>query len=201
MNIYSLSKSPSGYYVYAYIRSKDSKTAKAGTPYYIGKGCRNRLTQNHGKVPVPDNSYIIICEENLTDIGAMAIERRLIQMWGRKDIRTGILLNRQEGGEGSSGRIMSLETKAKKRNAMLGKKLGPPSEESNVKRQNTMKGKSPSNKGKPRDRESIEKSRQSLLGHRYTKTECPYCNLIGASHAMKRFHFDNCKLRPFNGTV
>lgn len=25
------------YYVYAYVRSKDSKTAKAGTPYYIGK--------------------------------------------------------------------------------------------------------------------------------------------------------------------
>jgi hypothetical protein len=26
------------FYVYDYIRSKDSKTAKAGTPYFIGKG-------------------------------------------------------------------------------------------------------------------------------------------------------------------
>jgi hypothetical protein len=26
------------FYIYAYIRSKDSITAEAGTPYYIGKG-------------------------------------------------------------------------------------------------------------------------------------------------------------------
>ena len=26
------------YYIYAYIRNKNSKTATAGTPYYIGKG-------------------------------------------------------------------------------------------------------------------------------------------------------------------
>ena len=67
------------YYVYAYIRSQDSTTAKAGTPYYIGKGKDRRAYQKHGKLGVPDRKYIIKLETGLTNLGAMAIERRLIE--------------------------------------------------------------------------------------------------------------------------
>jgi hypothetical protein len=57
------------YYVYAYIRSKDSETAKAGTPYYIGKGKGNRAFVKHGAVKTPkDRSKIIFLETNLTEI-------------------------------------------------------------------------------------------------------------------------------------
>jgi hypothetical protein len=105
------------YYVYAYLRSKDSATAKAGTPYYIGKGKDARIDKLHGKVPVPkDKKNRVVLERHLSEIGAFAIERRLVRWFGRKDLGTGILLNQTDGGEGSAGRIMP-ESERKNRSA------------------------------------------------------------------------------------
>lgn len=111
------------YYVYAYIRSKDSNTAKAGTPYYIGKGSGTRAWdfKRHTNRTPTDPKYVILLETGLTELGAFALERRLIRWWGRKNTGTGILLNLTDGGEGAAGKIMSAESRAKLSNSLKGK--------------------------------------------------------------------------------
>jgi hypothetical protein len=95
------------YYVYFYLRSKDSQTAKAGTPYYVGKGKGKRAWNKHHNTAVPkDKSKIILIEQNLTELQAFILERYYIRWFGRKDTKTGTLHNRTDGGEGVSNRVI-----------------------------------------------------------------------------------------------
>lgn len=102
--------------VYAYCRQD-------GTFYYIGKGTKKRAyrSQNQAYVnPPKDKTRIIILHENLDEKTAFLYEEKLILLYGRKDIGTGILRNMTNGGDGVSGWVPSNEWRKNKSNSMKG---------------------------------------------------------------------------------
>jgi hypothetical protein len=109
---------PNGYYTYAYI------SKKTNLPYYIGKGVKNRMYVSHRKhgITTPrDIGQIVVLEEGLTEIGALALERRYIEWYGRKNTKTGILHNKTDGGETPIGHVKTLETIEKHRVQLKGR--------------------------------------------------------------------------------
>ena len=101
------------YYTYAYLRED-------GTPYYIGKGCRDRAynVYSHKKngIHVPlDRDRIIFLKINLTEEESLKHEEYMIYVLGRKDMNTGILRNKTQGGDGASGAIRTEEHKERVR--------------------------------------------------------------------------------------
>ena len=109
---------PYRFYTYAYLRED-------GTPYYIGKGQGNRAYKKvKGEVGKPtDKSRIIFLKQNLTEEDAFKHEIYMIDVLGRIDLGTGILRNKTDGGEGSTGLRMTDETKQKMSKIHKGKTL------------------------------------------------------------------------------
>ena len=178
---------PNRFYTYAYLREDR-------TPYYIGKGQGSRVYSKHRTINSPkDKSRIIFLKQNLTEEDAFKHEIYMIAVLGRKDLGTGILRNRTDGGEGSSGVIISEETRRKISEASKGRTLSEehkrklieankgkthseeskrkmseahknPSEETKRKMSEAKKGKTPWNKGKTHSEETKRKLSEANKG-------------------------------------
>jgi general stress protein YciG len=100
---------PNRFYTYAYLR-------KNGTPYYIGKGIRDRIHNPlHNSIHLPPKERRIFLKQNLTEEEAFKHEIYMIAVFGRIDLGTGILRNMTNGGQGVSGRIVCEKQREKMR--------------------------------------------------------------------------------------
>ena len=156
-------ETPREYYTYAYLREDR-------TPYYIGKGKGERVYKKRkGEIKPPkDSSRIIFLKQNLTEEEAFKHEVYMIVVLGRKDLGTGILRNKTDGGEGSSGLIHSEETRRKQsevkkgeNNPLYGKS---PSEETRRRISEAKKGENHYLYGKSRSEETRKKQSEAMKG-------------------------------------
>ena len=146
------------YYTYAYLREDK-------TPYYIGKGKGDRIYSTKRSVKLPkDRSRIIFLKQNLTEEEAFKHEIYMIVVFGRKDLGTGILHNRADGGEGASGAVRSLEFKENLRILNKNKIL---SEEHKKKISDAQKGNKNHNYGKSASKETKLKMSEVRRGEKH----------------------------------
>jgi hypothetical protein len=152
---------PNVYYTYAYLRVD-------GTPYYIGKGKGKRAWSRGGRSirPPKDTSRILVLKEGLTEQEAFKHEVYMIAVLGRKDLGTGILHNKTNGGEGVSGYSHTDEAKkniGKAQVGLLNTNYGNPGAARHI---TGLSGENSPNWGITRTKEFREKAREVKMGEK-----------------------------------
>lgn len=116
------------FFVYIHIRPD------TGDVFYVGKGTVRKGLRDRASIATKRGRFwnaivrkaggfisrVVVscdCEED-----AFYVERLLISLIGRRNLRNGPLVNLTDGGEGSSGIVMSMKTREKLRAAVAGGK-------------------------------------------------------------------------------
>jgi len=120
------------YYTYVYLDTRKEGVYKYGEyefshePFYVGKGSGKRylfsthkyntyLMNKINKINIESTGTVIhFVSKSLSEQDAFDLEIKLISLIGRKDKKSGPLLNHTDGGDGMSGYKISQETQKKK---------------------------------------------------------------------------------------
>jgi hypothetical protein len=158
------------WYVYRHIRLDKNE------PFYIGIGNKKNYARAYqikldrrnniwGKIYLKTDIRVEIVLDGLTKSQASEKEKELINLYGRIDLMTGSLCNMTDGGDGIWNCIRSEETKQKLRDQKIGEKnpqFGKKqSEETKLKRNNSLKGQTRSDEVKRKQSLSSIKSGQA----------------------------------------
>jgi group I intron endonuclease len=170
---------------------------------YFGSGLViKEAIKKYGK----ENFKKEILKEFDSEDGARNYERELISELNA--IESDDYYNLVGGGYGGGvkGRIISDETKKKISDSLLGHKNYKPSEEHKKKLSEKFKGRISPMKGKTQNKVTKQKISEvtklrwekgeltSYTGYKHEIIKCPYCDKTGGKGAMKRWHFENCKI-------
>ena len=129
-------------------------------------------------------------------------------MYGRThSIEAKIKIGESKTGENhpNFGKSLSNETKNK-----ISKSNSNPSDETRIKKSMSKRGKNNPNFGKSPSEETKKKNSESNIGKKHSEEtkeklrrkrsnqkilKCPHCGKEGGKSNMKRYHFDNCKMK------
>ncbi len=109
---------------YTYIHIKET----TGEIFYVGKGHGNRFKELRSRSKYwkwTAEKYGVIANivaHGLSENEAFLLEKKLIKIYGRKNLGTGNLVNLTEGGDGTSGYVCTEEHKEKISKATKGRK-------------------------------------------------------------------------------
>lgn len=170
---------------------------------YFGSGLAIKESiKKYGK----ENFKKEILKKFNSENGARNYERELINELNAIDSNDYYNLVAGGYGGGVKGRIISDETKKKISNSLLGHKNYKPTEEHKKKLSEKFKGRISPMKGKTQNEITKQKISEvtklrwerneltSYSGYKHEIIKCPHCEKTGGKGAMKRWHFENCKI-------
>ena len=173
------------YYVYVYLDPRKEGDYTYGNytfkyePFYVGKGYKKRCDEHLWSCKLKELNFknnkikkilsldlkpiILKVSENLFEIDAFELEKKLINIIGRYDLKKGPLTNLTDGGEGFSGLIKSEIHRERLSRSNLGKKH---TKEAKKKISDSLIGKVGRNTGNTHSEETkkqISKTKQGTL--------------------------------------